>query len=142
MNTEGTHEPMKPDDTSEASKPNDYSTVQADFEASIRFLSASEGGRKTTWVTQGYRPDFSYKGELDSIFMIWPLFLDEHGKPLLERSIVYTDAPVTARMVIINPDLRSEHRGRLKIGSEFYIREGSRIVAEGVVTRILDLHKD
>lgn len=120
-----------------------YASIRSDFEARLRFLSAEEGGRQTSWVAQGYRPDFSYEDELDAAFMIWPIFLDEHGEPLTEGTRVLTDKPVNARMVIINDELRAtEHRQRIKEGVKFFVREGRRIVAEGVVTRILALFDD
>jgi hypothetical protein len=46
-------------------------------------------------------------------------------------------------MVIINDKQRvTEHRARIKVGIKFFMREGHKIVAEGVVTRILDLFAD
>ncbi|MDR3616028.1 MAG: hypothetical protein P4L53_20895 [Candidatus Obscuribacterales bacterium] len=122
---------------------NDYSSVRKDFEVRLRFLTADEGGRKTAWVKQGYRCDFSYENELDAAFMIWPLFLDEHGEPLATNTTVQTMEPVNAQMVIINDELRvTEHRQRIETGIKFFLREGHKIVAEGVVTRILDLFTD
>jgi hypothetical protein len=53
---------------------------------------------------------------------------------------VKTVEPVNAQMVIINDKLRvTEHRQRIKMGIKFFLRECHKIVAEGVVTRILDL---
>jgi translation elongation factor EF-Tu-like GTPase len=122
---------------------NDYSSERKDFEVRLRFLTADEGGRQTTWVKQGYRCDFSYENELDAMFMIWPLFLDELGEPLATNTTVKTVEPVSAQMVIINDKLRvTEHRQRIKVGIKFFLREGNKIVAEGVVTRILDLFTD
>src|SRR4030095_242374 len=118
----------------------DFSSIRNDFEVRLRFLSAEEGGRKTPWVAQGYRCDFAYKDEMDAAFMIWPVFVDDEGQPLPEGTKVPADKPVNARMVIINDELRvTEHRKRIKEGLDFYLREGWKIVAEGVVTRIVDL---
>ncbi|MBA3856209.1 MAG: hypothetical protein C0507_04800 [Cyanobacteria bacterium PR.3.49] len=120
-----------------------YASIRNDFEARLRFLSAEEGGRQTSFVLQGYRSDFSYEDELDAAFMIWPVFVDEHGEPLTEGTRVSTYEPVNARMIIINDELRAtEHRKRIKEGLKFFVREGRKIVAEGVVTRIVDLFKD
>jgi translation elongation factor EF-Tu-like GTPase len=121
----------------------DYSSERKDFEVSLRFLSVNEGGRKTSWVKQGYRCDFSYANELDAAFMIWPIFLGDNGLPLLIETTVETDKPVNAQMVIIDDELRvTEHRSRIQNGTRFFMREGSKIVAEGIVTRIIDLFVD
>ncbi len=121
----------------------DFSTVRNDFEARLRFRSATEGGRQTCRLTQGYRCDFSYKDKLDDIFMIWPVFLDSSGEPLSEGAEVFTNKEVNARMVIINDDLRvTLHRERINEGVEFVLRECSRIVADGVVTKIVELPND
>lgn len=46
-------------------------------------------------------------------------------------------------MPIISDELRvTEHRKRIKEGLKFFVREGRKIVAEGVVTRIVDLFSD
>lgn len=121
----------------------DFSSIRNDFEVRLRFLSAEEGGRQTAWVAQGYRCDFAYKDEMDAAFMIWPVFVDDDGKPLADGTRVSTDKPVNARMLIVNDELRvTEHRHRIKEGLDFYLREGWKIVAEGVVTRIVDLFED
>lgn len=121
----------------------DYASIRYDFEARLRFLTKEEGGRQTSFVVQGYRPDFSYEDKVDELFMIWPVFVDEHGKPLEEDTEVFTDKPVNARMVIINEELRvSLHRSRIKEGVKFFVREAQRIVAEGVVTRVAELNID
>jgi translation elongation factor EF-Tu-like GTPase len=120
-----------------------YASVRNDFEARLLFLSIDEGGRQTPFVVQGYRPDFSYEDELDALFMIWPVFVDEHGEPLAEGARVPTDQSINARMVIINDELRAtEHRKRIKVGLKFFVREGGKIVAGGVVTRVVDLFID
>lgn len=121
----------------------DFTTVRNDFEARLRFLSIEEGGQQSPWRAQGYRCDFSYKDDMEGYYMIWPIFLDDEGHPLAEGTKVYAAKPVNARMTIINDQLRaSEHRKRLGVGVEFYLREGRNLVMEGVVTRIADLFKD
>lgn len=120
-----------------------YSSVRNDFEVCLQFLTFAEGGRQTPWIAQGYRSDFSYEDEPDVVFMIWPVFLDEYGEPFAEGTKLSTDKPMNARMAIVNDELRAtEHRQRLKIGLRFFVREGGKIVAEGVVTRIVDLFND
>ena len=121
----------------------DFSTVRNDFEARLRFRSAMDGGRQTSWLTQGYRCDFSYKDELDNAFMIWPVFLSASGEPLSEGTTIFTNREVNARLVIINDELRATlHRERISEGVEFVLRECNRIVADGVVTKIVELPND
>ena len=115
-----------------------------DFEATIRFLSAKEGGRQTNFVPQHlYRPNFSYKDNLEAAFMIWPTFLKDDGIEIEKGIMVDTSMPVTAYMTIISDKLRKiEHQKKLSSGVEFVLLEGNRIVANGIVLRILELHSD
>ncbi|CAN5550000.1 hypothetical protein BH11CYA1_BH11CYA1_43930 [soil metagenome] len=114
--------------------------IRYDFEASLRFLSAEEGGRKSISIFQGYRPDFRYKHGLEEGFMIWPSFLSVDSFPLDKGSVVDTSRQLKAFMTIISDELRvSVHQKRLSPGVEFYLIEGSRIVADGQVVKILDL---
>lgn len=122
----------------EASK---TAAIRYDFEASIRFLSAEEGGRQSTYVPQQlYRSDFLYKDFSDDLFMIWPTFLSNDGIPIERGEWVDTSKTLNAFMTIIDDKLRvSLHQKRLAPGVDFYLCEGGRVVAEGTVLRILDL---
>lgn len=123
----------------ESSKP---AAQRYDFEASIRFLSAAEGGHHSAYVAQQlYRSDFRYKDFSDDLFMIWPTFLSNDGSPFKRGELVNTSKTVNAFMTIIDDKLRvSLHRRRLSPGIDFYLCEGGRVVAEGKVLRILDLY--
>lgn len=120
----------------------DYENVRNDFEASLTFLPSTTGDFPR-FIAQGYRGDFAYKDEMNHNYMIWPVFVDAQGRPLAHLAPVPTENAVTARMVILDPELRvTEHRKRIKEGLQLYVREGWTIVAEGVVTRVVDLFAD
>ncbi len=112
---------------------------KADFRVKYRFRSPNEGGRKTGEPYQGIRSDFSFEGEeKNRMYMIWPEFEDSEGNVILEN-----DKPVpnsgTARMWIINNEMRPNHYERIKVGIKGYFREGATISAECEVIEILDL---
>ena len=112
-----------------------------DFDVRYRFLRPEEGGRKSP-VFQGYRADFEY-AEYPSatdiaVWMIWPEFEDSDGCVLPKNAEV--PAQGTARMWIVNNDLRYVHRERLAVGTRGSSVEGARRVAELEVTRIVGLH--
>jgi len=95
-----------------------------DIEAQITFLSSDQGGRKTP-ATTGYRPQFSYDGQDWDAIQTYP-----------NRKWVYPGETVTAYIAFLSPE---HHRGNLYPGREFQVREGSRIVATGIVTKVLEL---
>jgi len=98
--------------------------IPHDIEAEIRFLTKEEGGRISP-VFSGYRPQFYYDGR-------------DWNAPH-EYPDTYTVNPgdtVRAYLGFMSPQ---EHHGKIDVGMEFKIREGSRIVGEGVVTKIIDL---
>lgn len=113
-----------------------YSRIRTDFVVRWTFLP---GKRRK----QGYRSDLRYKGDEEQNWVIWPIFLTNAGVPYEDSAEVPLDRPIEAAMVIIFDDSKvSVHRNRIKIGTEFYMCEGSLIVAEGVVTRITGLFDD
>jgi len=125
--------------------PSDFpERIRYDFEATIRFLPYEEGGPNTSCIPQQlYRPDFSYKDQLQDAFMIWPIFLADDGVPFERGALVDISKPVNAFMTIISDDLRiCEHQKRISPGVEFCLRTGSQIVADGKVLRILDLYSE
>jgi translation elongation factor EF-Tu-like GTPase len=95
-----------------------------DLEAEITFVTTAEGGRKGP-AYSGYRPQFFYDGH------DWDA-LQEY--PNVEQ--VLPGDRVTARLWLISPDA---HRGRVAVGMRFDLREGQRVVARGVVTRLVAL---
>ena len=95
-----------------------------DIEAEICFISTEQGGRSNP-VFSGYRPQFYYdENDWDAI----------QEYPDVET--VLPGQTVRALLRFIRPDM---HVGRLHPGMEFQVREGSRVVARGRVTKILHL---
>jgi translation elongation factor EF-Tu-like GTPase len=111
--------------------------VKYSFKARITFLSPEEGGRKTP-CGQGYRPGFKYEDDPNHAWMIFPRFLDESGAEVPDGALVPKESD--ALMFILDDELRKTvHQERIKPGVRFFLMEGPRIVAKGVVTAILDL---
>ena len=101
----------------------------SDFKVKYKFRSYEDGGRQNP-AHQGIRSDFWYHHEdnpEDGVFMIWPLFEDDHGKlidsgPVLKEGI--------ARMKIVNDKMIEYHIERLKVGVKGYFMEGLRKTAD------------
>ncbi|QNR24877.1 hypothetical protein [Croceimicrobium hydrocarbonivorans] len=112
---------------------------KADFRVKYRFRSLEEGGRKTGTPFQGIRCDFSIVGEPENLqYKIWPEFEDEHGNVNLFND---NHLPIegTARMWIINPEMRPVHYSKIKVGMKCNFREGPMYSADCEVIEILDL---
>ena len=112
-----------------------------DLRAEVTILTEAEGGRKGP-AFNGIRWDLGYAEDApsDSMYMIWPDFVDETGNS------IPTDAPLPigvllrARFLIVNPKLRHIHQARIAVGTRFYCQEGSRRVAIGRVTKLTSLN--
>lgn len=91
------------------------------FEAVAYFLTESEGGRRTA-MHSGYRPQFAFHGTDigGSITFTSPTEVVAPGDLATLTVEFYADLPVA-----------------LEVGSRFTIREGSRTVGVGTVTRVL-----
>jgi len=116
--------------------------IADDFEATIRILTESEGGRKTS-PFNGIRWDFSYAldNSSDQLYMIWPDFYGPNGDSLPTDSPLPLGVDLPARMTVVVDEMRERiHRARIKPGVEFYCHEGPKRVAVGRVTRITGLH--
>ena len=97
-----------------------------DIEVQITFLSTEEGGRRTPART-GYRPQFYYDGkDWDAI----------HTYP--DNELVHPGQSVRAFLTFLSPEY---HVGKLWPGKIFQCREGQRVVANGVVLKIVELEK-
>jgi translation elongation factor EF-Tu-like GTPase len=96
----------------------------ADIETQMHFLSTEAGGRKSP-AYSGYRPQFFYNNR------DWDA---EHEYP--EVKVVRPGETVKALVRFFAPH---EHLGKVHVGMPFLIREGSKTVAYGTVTEILDL---
>jgi hypothetical protein len=115
-----------------------------DFEAEVRFLTSEEGGRTGKWgpVKQGYRCDIHLDNDpSDLLWMIWPMFLNEHGQELPMGTVVPQTSK--AHFFISSPELRRlVHRQWLREGVRFHLSEGNHRVAACSVTKILSLTDD
>ena len=95
-----------------------------DIEAEITFVSYEAGGRNTLARTR-YSPQFHYRGD------DWAAV---HEYPDVESA-----APgdtVRTLLRFLYPEAHVEH---IRVGTEFDIREGTRVVGHGRVTRVLHL---
>jgi translation elongation factor EF-Tu-like GTPase len=93
------------------------------IEVTIRFLTYEEGGRRTPHYT-GYRPQFFCDG-IDSDA--------EHEYP--DGDVVNPGDTARAYLRFLYPPARL---GKIYVGMPFAIREGSKTVAEGTVTSVID----
>ncbi|HST03284.1 MAG TPA: elongation factor Tu [Chloroflexia bacterium] len=99
---------------------------EQDIEVTLYYLTREEGGRKKP-AFSGYRPQFHYSGrDWDAV----------HSYPDVE--FVQPGQSARAYLSFLSPEC---HVGRLQPGTEFLVREGQRVVARGVVTRILNLEE-
>jgi hypothetical protein len=114
-----------------------WSMTRHDFEAELHFYPPEEGGKDQP-VFQGYKPDFHYLDDPESVgWIIHPRFVGENGEEL--PSEVPIAGKVLARMYIVSHEHREKvHRGRLREGLRFIFREGHQTVAEGIVIKVLD----
>jgi len=95
-----------------------------DVEAAVKFLTAQDGGRQTP-VATGYRGDVFYRGQ-DHVTV----------HEFVGTQVVEPGSEVTVLMRFLHPELLYAH---FRDGEEFEVREGSRTVARGKVTRVVDL---
>jgi len=91
-----------------------------DIEAEIYFLTTEEGGRKGP-AFNDYRPQFYYNGH------DWDA---PHEYPDVQQ--VNPGDTVRAYLAFLSPH---EHVGKVHVGMEFLIREGTRTVGKGKVTK-------
>lgn len=100
--------------------------VLKDIEAEIYFLTTQEGGRSKP-AFDGYRPQFYYDGHDWDAHQSYP-----------DVKQVNPGDTVRTYLAFLSPD---EHFGNVYVDMEFLIREGSRTVAKGIVTKILKLEE-
>lgn len=114
-----------------------FGNLRPHFEADITILPLGPATR-SAHPFNGIRWDLCYPEDFDDrrlasiVSMVWPEFVDESGKTI--PSDIPLKGQLRARMHIVFPEMVEKHRQRLKVGSQFYCTEGTRIVAEGVVT--------
>jgi translation elongation factor EF-Tu-like GTPase len=116
--------------------PEDMQRHSPDFRARVRFFSDEEGGRNSP-ARQGYRPDLCYKDGAFELFMIWPRFLDEALREKEDEAEIPSSS--LADFWIVSPELKEEvHRPRIQPGTEFWMCEGRKRVAEVTVIELLE----
>jgi len=99
-----------------------FKLTNPELEANIYYLTADEGGRKTP-VATGYRGQFYY---------------DNHNWIAIQQFIdkEWCEPGETVKVLIqtANPYF---HCGKFFIGKEFEIREGSKVVGKGKISKVL-----
>jgi hypothetical protein len=113
-----------------------------DFRVKYRFYSKEEGGRYLL-PYQGIRSDFWYehpdhKTYEQSLFIIWPEFENENEEVITDKSMPVLQSG-TARMWIINDQFISYHRGKIKLGTKGFFKEGSRSTGECEVIELINI---
>jgi hypothetical protein len=102
--------------------PQTYQLPRPELQADIYYLTENEGGRKTP-VASGYRGQFYYNGkDFDAIQQ----FVD---KPWCQ--------PGETVQVLLQTASPEFHAGQFFVGKDFKIREGSKTVGKGTITKIL-----
>lgn len=94
-----------------------------DLVIKVKVLTESEGGRRTPFFN-GYRGQFYYNSS------DWDATYD-----VIDKSEANPGDEVELELITSSKEI---HFGKFKIGKEVKIREGSRIVAMGKVTKILN----
>ncbi|MBG8553918.1 hypothetical protein [Hymenobacter guriensis] len=117
-----------------------YPDFPIDFEARVRVLRPDEGGRQLP-PYNGIRWDFSYAPVTSGVLhmMLYPDFYDPITGDSWREIPLPVDAWLHARVSVFSESARAFHQSRIRSGTSFYYCEGSRIVAEGTVTRLTGL---
>lgn len=102
--------------------PQTYKLPRPELQADIYYLTEQEGGRRTP-VASSYRGQFHYNGK---DFDAMQQFIDKPWCQLGETVQVFLQTA--------SPEF---HAGQFYVGKEFEIREGSKIVGKGTITKIL-----
>src|SRR5262245_25769826 len=97
------------------------------IEAKIRYLTSAEGGRKTG-VASGYRGQFHYQGNDYDGFQSFP--------DVDQAAFIELGTEVRAFVEFSKGCWDEVHQHSLYVGMPFEIREGSKLVGRGVVTRL------
>ena len=96
--------------------------MELELETEIHYLPTEEGGRKHG-IASGYRGQFYYYGR------DWCA-----SQQLMDREICQPGETARVCLSLLTPE---NHLGMFHVGQEFEIREGARIVAKGVIRKIL-----
>ena len=96
-----------------------------DIEAEISFLPTEQGGRRSP-AQSGYRPNHNFG---------LPGTLNDAAHEYIGCECAAPGQIVKAHMWFLVPEYQ---RGRLYQGLSFTVQEGSRIVGNGVITKVLN----
>jgi translation elongation factor EF-Tu-like GTPase len=98
------------------------------IEARIHYLTPAEGGRQSG-VASGYRGQFFYEGNDFDGFQLFP--------DLRPGEFVNLGEEVRAFVQFRKERWNLVHKHVVTLGMPFQIREGSRVVGNGIVTRLV-----
>lgn len=117
-----------------------YPDFADDFEARVRVLRPEESGRNSP-PYNGIRWDFQYAQDKTRLVYMWlyPDFFDPITGDSWRELPLPVDEWLHVRVSVFSEHMRPFHQARIRAGTSFYYCEGSRIVAEGTVTRIIGL---
>lgn len=102
--------------------PQTYKLPKPELQADIYYLKEQEGGRKTP-VASSYRGQFHYNGkDFDAM------------QQFIDKSWCQPGNTVQVFLQTASPEF---HAGQFYVGKDFEIREGSKIVGKGTITKIL-----
>ncbi len=102
--------------------PSNFKLTNPELEADIYYLSTDEGGRKTS-VATSYRGQFHYDNH------DWDAMQQFLGKEWCELGDT-----VKVLLQTASPDF---HCGKFFVGKEFEIKEGSKVVGRGKISKVL-----
>jgi len=93
-------------------------------------------------IKAGWREGITYPDDLAHSYLVFPVeFFDEAGHPYAHGA----ELPDTffVNMVSLDHEFRTTiHRNKIKLGTTFLMREGRRVRADGVVTKITGLFEE
>lgn len=98
-----------------------------EIEAEIRYLTTEEGGRRHG-VFSGFRGQFHYDGDDFDGFQFFP--------DVADGEMVEPGTTVRALVRFDQKRWDEIHAHRITVGMPFLIREGSKTVGRGTVTRV------
>ena len=98
--------------------------AQSDFEATVTFRRAEEGGRSSP-AHSGYRALLRYANAYHDSFWVFE-----------DSRTISPGETATVRVGLLHPELLAGH---LRPGDQFDVYEGARVVGRGTVSRLLGL---
>jgi hypothetical protein len=109
-------------------------TPLAVFRASVHFLSADNGGRRTPANQGYYRPLLHFIEDNSYYGLVFSFFMDQGGKELEAGEPIPKDS--VAEFRVYNEDVWRQLGDRIKSGAAFELSEGRHVVAHATVESI------